>query len=423
MVSRRLSEQGCSQVKQARKLKGWAIDDARWLVEASKILKPDGIWTEQGPFASGISLPTWKRFLHRKSIYPPSFEVFCQILNLNWQSIYEEECGDPIPTSFEILREPQESISYKTILQPGSLLRIKAPQYMGKTQMLNRVLKRVGENQQEAQKVRISFYSDLNTWSFDNVNQFLKEFCTCVSNELNLHDDLDNFWRRSGTPNLKTKDYFEDYIFPNVNNSLILVLEGIDRAFECTFAQDFCSLLRGFHREGKREEQWKKLRLIIIHSTDNYGSLDINDSPLSNVGETVTLDEFTLPQVKHLVRQYKIDWNSTQIEKLMALVGGHPYLINHALKMIGNQSMLLEEVLSKAATAEGIYSDYLRRLWKIIISKPELREALNRVISASMPVQIDPVQIHKLDSLGLVKIEGNNAMPRCNLYRQYFSNL
>jgi AAA-like domain len=421
MVSHRLSEQGHLRVKQARKHRGWIIEDAQWLIEASKILDPNRLWTEQGPFAKGISLPTWKNFLQGNAIRPPAFKAFCQILNLNWQLVYENEgCDEPILTPFEVLREPQESLCCETILQPGSLVRIKAPQYMGKTEMLNRVLRRVEQNQREAQKVVINFYSELERTSFANLDTLLHDLCTCVSNELELPDNLHDCWMGNGTPNLKTSNYFEDYIFPNINNSLILVLEGIDRAFEYSFATDFCNLLRSWHGEGQRDEQWKKLRLVIVHSTDKYASLDIDESPLYNVGVTVTLDEFTFPQVESLVNQYGFGWNSDQINQLMALVGGNPYLINHALRMINDHSMSLEEVLNTASKEEGIYRDRLRYLWKKISSQPMLKEALRRVISAQ---RIDPVQIYKLDSLGLVRIEGNNVMFRCNLYHQYFSTL
>jgi hypothetical protein len=426
MVSHRLSEQGQLQVKQARILRGWTIDNAQCLIEASKVLDPNRLWTEQGPFAKGISLPTWKNFLRGNGIRPPAFKAFCQILNLNWQLVYENEgCDEPILSRFEILREPQESKCYEAILQPGSLVRLKAPQYMGKTEMLNRVLRRVELNQRETQKVMINFYSELDDTSFANLDTLLRDFCTCINNELGLPDNLNDYWMRNGTSGPKTTSYFEDHIFPNINDSLILVIEGIDRTFEYSFATDFCNLIRHWHVQGKQDEQWKKLRLFIVHSTDKYASLDIDESPLYNVGETVTLeDEFTYQQVEHLVEQYNFAWSSAQINQLMALVGGNPYLINHALRIINDHpTMSLETVLRTAATEEGIYRDRLRQLWRIISPQPLLREALKKVVTDPNPVRIDPVQIYKLDSLGLVKIEGNNVIPRCNLYRQYFSTL
>lgn len=420
MVSFNLSDQGKEIVKQARKSRGWNIYDPKWLKEASQVSEPNNRWTDREPFASGISLSTWKRFLQGDSIRPEAFRAFCEVLGLNCQEIREtddEYSPSNVIEHFDILREPQESKCYQTILQPGSCLRIKAPQFMGKTRMLNRVLKRVESNYQIA---RVNFQKELDSEAFQSYEQFLKALCVSILHELELPNNLNQYWHnQGGTSNHKMGVYFKIHLLTKIDSALILVLEDIDRVFEHPLAQDFCDLLRGWHEEGQHDELWQKLRLVIVHSTDVYASLDINSSPLVNVGETVTLDEFTPQQVKDLVRQYKLDWNS-EIEQLMVLVGGHPYLINHALKTIVNPSITLKEMLAKASTEEGIYRDHLRRLWEIIQQQPALKEALKKVVTTSYPIQVDPFQLY---SLGLVKIEGNNAIPRCNLYRQYFSTL
>jgi hypothetical protein len=420
MPSLQASEQGKNQIRQARIFKGWNIDDPRWLKEASKVLEPNKLWTEEGKFAYRVSLATWKRFLQGKAIIVENFQAFSQVLGLNWQEICKI---DNVIDCFEIPREPQESRCYQTILQPGSILRIKAPQQMGKTRMLNRVLGRFTNN--DYQIAVLNFQNRLDSSAFNSLEQFLKAFCVGISDRLKLPNNLvKEYWHeKDGSLNHKTTVYFEDIILDRINSPLILVLEDIDRVFEHPLATDFCDLLRGWHGEAQRDELWQKLRLVIVHSTDVYASLDINSSPLANVGETVTLDEFTPQQVEDLVRQYGLDWNSDLIEQLMKLVGGHPYLINHALKTIVNQSITLEELLATATTQQGTYRDRLLELWGIIQQQPALREALRNVVTASHPVRIDPFQLFQLYSLGLVKIEGNNAIPRCHLYRQYFSTL
>lgn len=57
------SPPGLRKIKQARKEKGWNINDSRWLESASEIL---GVAKEEGKLASGISYGTWKRFLGGK---------------------------------------------------------------------------------------------------------------------------------------------------------------------------------------------------------------------------------------------------------------------------------------------------------------------------------------------------------------------
>jgi hypothetical protein len=319
-------------------------------------------------------------------------QTSCQILGLNWQEIRKI---DNVIDRFKIPREPQESICYETILQPGSLLRIKAPQYMGKTRMRNRVLNRFPNNDYQIVVVNSQNWLDVKDsnnlelisreLTAEETERHLMAFCVCVSYRLGLPDNiLDECWHNNiGTPNHKTTVYFEERILRQINSPLILVLENVDRVFGHPLAQNFCNLLRGWHAEAQREELWQKLRLVIVHSTDVYASLDINSSPLANVGETVTLDEFTPQQVEDLVRQYGLDWNSDLIEQLMKLVGGHPYLINHALKAVVDRTIMLEKILATATTEEGIYRNYLGQLRENIKQQPTLKEALEKVVTTS----------------------------------------
>ena len=57
------SPTGLAKIKQARKEKGWNLNDPRWLESASEVL---GVVPQEGKFASGISYGTWKRFLSGK---------------------------------------------------------------------------------------------------------------------------------------------------------------------------------------------------------------------------------------------------------------------------------------------------------------------------------------------------------------------
>ncbi len=58
MLTFRASSQGIKKIRQAREQRGWAIDDYRWLVEASQFLKSNNNWQDKDFFADGVSLPT-----------------------------------------------------------------------------------------------------------------------------------------------------------------------------------------------------------------------------------------------------------------------------------------------------------------------------------------------------------------------------
>jgi len=158
-----------------------------------------------------------------------------------------------------------------------------------------------------------------------------------------------------------------------------------------------------------------------VHSTEVYIPMNINQSPF-NVGLPVELPEFTSEQVQDLARRHGLNWNATQVEQLMAMVGGHPFLVRLALYNIARQDMTLEALLQSAPTEAGLYGDHLRRhLWNLQ-QRPELIEAVKRVVAVTSPVRLEPVQAFQLESMGIVHLQGNEVIPRCDLYRQYFSD-
>lgn len=330
---------------------------------------------------------------------------------------------DPVRSKYDIEREPKESQCLETILQPGSFLRIKGPQNMGKTRLLNRVLVKVKEDKEDdCQIVILNWQNEFDSTTFNNYNEFLKNFCATSEKYLGLRNNLDTYWNDYGSANNKTTGYFSQSLLPQIDSQLILVLEEMDLVFDYPLiATEFCGLLRGWHEESKRDKLWQKLSLVIVHSTDKYASLDITNSPLNNIGETIPIEEFTRSEVDQIIQSYDLSLSNEQVENLIALVKGHPFLVNHALKKMAFQSMKLEDILAKADTKESIYRDHLLKLLNILQENPPLKEAFKKVVTESAPVNLNAHISFKLESVGLIRINGDLAEPRNPLYRQYFA--
>jgi hypothetical protein len=140
------------------------------------------------------------------------------------------------------------------------------------------------------------------------------------------------------------------------------------------------------------------------------------------VGLPIELPEFTAEQVRDLARRHGLNWDLAQVTQLMDMVGGHPYLVRVALYQIARRETTLEELLQVAPTEAGPYGDHLRRhLWNLE-QRSEMAAAAKRVISAHGRVRLEPVQAFQLHSMGLVDLQGNEVIPRCNLYRLYFGD-
>lgn len=324
-----------------------------------------------------------------------------------------------LASPFYIERPPIEERCYETITQPGALIRIKAPRQMGKSSLMARILRHA--EQQGSRTIALSLQL-ANQRVFANSDKFLQWFCAIVGLELGVPDQLAKYWEMAeiAGSNISCRAYFEQYLLPQLDRPLTLGLDEVDCVFPYQeIADDFFGLLRALHEEAKRREIWKKFRLIVVHSTEVYVPLDMNKSPF-NVGLPIELPEFTSQQVQDLARRHGLNWNAGEIEKLMALVGGHPYLLRLAMYAIARQDVTLDTVLQEAPTEAGLYSDHLRRhLWNLE-KHPELMEAMQEVASARSPVRLPTVQAFKLNSMGLVRLQGNEVTPRCRLYEQYF---
>jgi hypothetical protein len=206
-----------------------------------------------------------------------------------------------------------------------------------------------------------------------------------------------------------------------------LGLDNLDRIFEYPeIAQDFLPMLRYWHEEANNLDIWQQLRLVIANATEVYIKLDANQSPF-NVGKQIKLPGFTLEQVKELAKRYDLDSIDPQMLSFAAIltkmVGGHPYLVRLALDRLKDPDLNLDRLLQDAPTQSGIYSSHLRGLWDNLQRQPELAAAMKKIVTADTSIQLEPIEAYKLESMGLVTSIGNEVMPSCELYRQYFRSI
>ncbi|OKH22962.1 AAA+ family ATPase [Hydrococcus rivularis NIES-593] len=331
----------------------------------------------------------------------------------------------PITSDFPIYiqRPPIESDCCQEIVKPGALIRIKAPEKMGKTSLLKGIL--AYAETCGYRKVYLNLRAAEGAM-FASLDKFLRWFCANISRELGLKPMLDDYWDEELFGSLVScKTYFQSYLLEQLDSPLALGLDNVDRIFEYTdIAQDFLPMLRYWHEEANNLPIWQNLRLVIANSTEVYIKLDANQSPF-NVGRQVKLPGFNLEQVQLLAKHYGLDWTEdVEMQKfasaLIEMVGGHPYLIRLALDALCHQNLSKEQLLQEAPTQGGIYGSHLRRHWDNLQSSPELAAAMKAVVTSETGVQLEPTLAYKLESMGLVILVGDEVQPSCELYRQYF---
>jgi DNA-binding Xre family transcriptional regulator len=439
------SAHGLITVDACRKLKGWK--------------KLDEDWAEQ----AGVSTTTLRRFWEGRSIRQVHFKAICQAVGIeNWETLVDQEAiassssapstvwkdgekqGEQritganatslyqssheafaarpvaLDSPFYVERPPIESNCYNEIREPGALIRIKALRQMGKTSLMNRILAQVAiENYRT---VRLNLRQAERS-VLGNIDKFLRWFCANVTQQLQLEPRLDDYWDEELMGSLVScTTYFQAYLLKQIGCPLVLSLDEVERIFEYPdIAQDFFPLLRNWYEEANNLDIWKLLRLVVVHSTEVYIPLKINQSPF-NVGLPVELPEFSLQQVADLARRHGLEWTEHQLNPLIAMLGGHPFLVRLALYRISRQEVTLEQLLQTAPTESGIFIDHLRRHLLSLQENPELAAAFKKVVTTDTSVQLESMQVYQLQRMGLVQLDGNKVMPRCNLYRQYFRN-
>lgn len=363
-----------------------------------------------------VSVSTVKRFFRGERIYRDAAMAITEALGLQLKDIEEQTALDS--EFYYVERPPIETICYETLLQPGSLIRIKAPQQMGKTLLMTRVLAQL--EKQGYRTVSLSLKLADST-HFTNLDKFLQWLCTSVSRELRLPSQMEDYWEEDAGSKGNCTTYFEEYLLNEADSPLALCLDDVDLVFPYPqIYENFFDLLRFWYERAKSRPIWKKLRLVVVHSTEVYITLNINKSPF-NVGVPIELSEFTPAQVQDFAKQHGLGWNSVQVEQLMKMMGGHPYLVQQAIThLTSHKNITLEQLLETAPTEAGIYSNRLREHLLDLQQHPDLVKAFKEVVTATSPVRLETIAGHKLHSRGLVKRQGNEVMPSCDLYRLYF---
>ncbi|MBD2482004.1 AAA-like domain-containing protein [Planktothrix sp. FACHB-1365] len=371
---------------------------------------------------------------------------------LIWQTSSQPSLNRKIPLEFPdgplslssrfyISRPPIEELAFTEIMEPGSVLRIKAPQKMGKSSLLLRII--AYANELNYRSVTLDF-NQAEESLFIDLNKFLRWFCANVGHALDLESQLENYWDEDIGSKVSCTIYFQNYILEHIQEPIVLVLNEVNRIFEYPeLAKEFFPMLRVWYEEARKIEIWQKLRLIVAYSTEIYVPLNLNQSPF-NIGLPLSLPYLTHEQIKELAECYQLDWaGDSEIQQLMAMVGGHPYLVQLAMyhlvsvssaafcniytsvSQLGLECPLtpqaqLQELLQQAPTNAGIYKNHLRRLLFSLNQYPQLKVAFQQVIKTGGSGKIDSTLAYKLDSMGLITFNGDHLEPSCELYRRYF---
>ena len=376
-------------------------------------------------FDQTITKKTFRAILEQHSLTIQEQQLIAGQSDLTREKLLESPDGPvPLKSPFYIQRTPIEELTYTAISIPGSLIRLKSPKRMGKTSLMVRALERARTLGYRTVSLNLQ---QIDRASLTDLDSFLRWFGLILSHQLKLKSKLSEYWDDFLGSKSNCTIYLEEYILGNSNSPLVMALDRVDELFLYPkIAEEFLGMLRYWHEKATygdvASQLWQKLRLILIYSTEEYIPLNTNRSPF-NVGFVHELPLFTLFQVEELAQRYQLHFSSKQIEQLMQLIVGHPYLVRLAFYHLAQQAISWEELIQTAATDAGIYRNHLHQHLASLQEDPDLAAAYQQVVKADKPVALEQRLAFKLHCLGLVNLQDSAVVPSCQLFSNYFRSL
>src|SRR5581483_1370444 len=317
-------------------------------------------------------------------------------------------------SKFYVLRA-SDAVALDAIGRQGVTITIKGPRQMGKSSLLVRTIEAAAT---AGKRVAFLDFQLFDKNGLANADVFFRQFCSWLSDELDLESRVDEYWAAPLSNSQRCERYLGRYLLKELGGPLVLAMDEVESIFETDFRTDFFSMLRSWHNSRAIKPAWKQLDLVLVTSTEPYQLIEnLNQSPF-NVGEVIEISDFSPEQVADLNRRHGSPLGAGEEKQLMALLNGHPYLVRRALYLVASGRMTAADLFARATDDVGPFGDHLRYHLFRLHNKEELVRGMQQVIK-NHSCQNEEV-FFRLRGAGLVRREGHEELPRCQLYADYF---
>lgn len=301
---------------------------------------------------------------------------------------------------------------------PGMTLVIKGPRQVGKSSVLVRYLAAC----EAANKQFVLI--DLQSASPREVEE-LPSFLRYIAERV---------FRRAGVettaiPELTNPGSLGDLLEMKVLEGLhgkpfVIAFDEVDRLVGSPIRETCVAMFRHWHnRRAEPGSQWTNVDLALAIATEPAVLMsDPTQSPF-NVGEIVRLESFEKHALQQLNDLYSAGLIDAQLDQLLQLLGGHPYLTRLAFyRLVGHQKISFDALIERAADEDGPFGEHLRsRL--LLLHQAQLESAMSEVVLQRMTLKKDRLTFYRLQSAGFVRREADKVVPSNLLYARFFKTI
>jgi AAA domain-containing protein/TIR domain-containing protein len=323
----------------------------------------------------------------------------------------------PLDCPYYVAR-PADPQFHAAVARKESIVLIKGARQMGKTSLLARGL-------QQARKAGFrDIHTDLQSLDpadFESPEALFKALATSLAEGLELDALPHQVWDARQGPSSNFRRYMRRDVLRSIQTHLVWAIDESDRLLECDFGSQVFGLFRTWHNDRALDPTgpWASLTLVIAYATEAHLFIkEVYQSPF-NVGLRLTLQDFTLDQVRDLNDRYRGPLRSrAEVERFHRLVGGHPYLVTRGFREMVDQGLTISTLEAEGDRNDGIFGDHLRRMLVVLARNPALCEVVRGVLRGQ-PCPTEE-SFYRLWSAGIMAGESaQDLRPRCQLYASY----
>ncbi|MCP5107440.1 MAG: toll/interleukin-1 receptor domain-containing protein [bacterium] len=329
----------------------------------------------------------------------------------------EPETGTvKLDSPFYIKRQADVDI-INQIARNGSTTIVKGSRQMGKSSLLARAHAEAKKQGRQSCFLDFQFLDNSHLKSLNTLFKYLaQKLCRSFKTSVSPTESWDDYLG----PKDNLTDFIKEALLEDAREPVLILLDEVDRLFDCPFRDDFFATIRVWHNLRATEECWNRLNLVVAHSTEpSLWIQDIHQSPF-NVGFRITMEDFDFQQVTELNARHGTPLKTNnEIRELMDFIGGQPYLVRMALYTLRKSNYTLSQLKEVAVGDRGPFGDHLRRFVWHLQKEKELKDSLRQVLRRGMCE--NEAHFFRLRGAGLVKGETRHQVQmRCKLYNDYF---
>jgi transcriptional regulator with XRE-family HTH domain len=298
----------------------------------------------------------------------------------------------------------------------GTTTTIQAGRQTGKTSLLMHAFQVLKSEQCKIIYLDFHLVDDTSRADLSSFLQFLSE---AIAEQLDLEwEVVDRYWVSPRNPAQTFSRFLQVEVLQPSVHQVLLAIDEADVLLDTQYKKHFFALLRAWDSRRAYDTNWRKLNLVVVISTHPYLLIDdVNLSPF-NVGLNIQLKDFNIEQVIYLNQRHGYPLKPDEIPTLIALVGGHPYLVRQAYYTLVSEGLCLQDLLAGAASPDGPFGRHLHFYQHSLAKSPALLAAFRQVLQKQHVS--DESLLDRLSAVGLIKRDMENWKARCSLYENYF---